>query len=150
MNLVSDKAILLLVEDNPADELLTRRELERNGLVNNIIVAHDGVEAVEILLGDGGLATVGSGKMPTVVLLDLKLPKLDGHQVLNRIRADERTKTLPVVILTSSDEERDIVRGYNGGANGYVCKPVNFSEFRDAIKKLSLYWLLTNKPPPVP
>lgn len=149
MSIAEHRTTILLVEDNPRDELLTCRELERHNLANHIVVAHDGAEAVELLYGENGLATNGAEDMPAAVMLDLKLPKLNGHQVLERIRADERTKTLPVVILTSSDLESDIIKGYENGANGYVCKPVDFEEFRATIKKLGLFWLLTNTPPPM-
>ena len=137
---------ILLVEDNPDDVALTMRALKSHNITNDVIVVEDGVQAVEYLLGAKGRP--GAEELPAVVLLDLKLPRLDGLQVLERIRADERTRLLPVVILTSSDEERDIVKGYSLGANSYVRKPVDFVEFTEAAKQLGLYWLLMNRAPP--
>ncbi len=131
---------ILLVEDTEADEVLIKRSLKKSGVVNDINVARDGAEAIEYLFGDGW----EDRALPTLVLLDLKLPKLDGHQVLEKIRENERTKLLPVVILTSSDEESDIVRSYKGGANSYVQKPVNFDELSTAVRNLGLYWMVTN------
>jgi two-component system response regulator len=131
---------ILLVEDNPDDELLTRRAFEKNRIGNRIVVAHDGVEALEILFG--------GGELPQLVLLDLKLPRIDGLEVLRRVRADDRTRLLPVVVLTSSREERDLVESYRLGANSYVRKPVDFDEFVEAARQLGLYWLLLNEPPP--
>jgi two-component system response regulator len=138
---------ILLVEDNPDDAALTMRALKSHNITNDVVVARDGVEALDYLLGkEGKPATEES---PAVVLLDLKLPKLNGLEVLQRIRADERTRLLPVVILTSSDEERDVIDGYRLGANSYVRKPVDFVEFTEAAKQLGLYWLLMNQAPPV-
>ncbi len=137
---------ILLVEDNPDDVALTMRALKSHNITNDVIVAEDGVQAVEYLFGAKGRP--GAEELPAVVLLDLKLPRLDGLQVLERIRADQRTRVLPVVILTSSDEERDIVKGYSLGANSYVRKPVDFVEFTEAAKQLGLYWLLMNRAPP--
>jgi len=135
---------VLLVEDDPNDEMLTKHALERNKIGNKLIVAHDGAEALEYLLG-------GEGKpphpMPEVVLLDLKLPKVPGLEVLRRIRADSRTHALPVVVLTSSAEEKDMLRSYDLGANSYVQKPVNFEDFMEAARQLGLYWLVLNKSP---
>jgi two-component system, response regulator len=139
---------ILLVEDNPDDEALTLRALSKNNLANGVVVARDGVEAIEFLFGTGAYTGRDVRDLPEVVLLDLKLPKLDGFEVLRRIRADERTKTLPVVILTSSKEERDIAQSYRDGCNSYVRKPVNFDEFLDAARQLGLYWLLLNERPP--
>jgi two-component system response regulator len=139
---------ILLVEDNPDDEALTIRALHKNHLANGVVVARDGAEAVDFLFGTGAHAGRNVDDRPEVVLLDLKLPKLDGFEVLRRIRADERTKTLPVVILTSSKEERDIAQGYADGCNSYVRKPVNFDEFVEAARQLGLYWLLLNERPP--
>ncbi len=142
------KKTILLVEDNPDDEMLTRMALQENNLLNEIVVAHDGVEALDYLFGRGRYAGRDLNDKPQVVLLDLKLPKLDGLDVLRAIRADDRTKFLPVVILTSSNEEQDLLAGYSFGANSYVRKPVDFHQFTDAVKQLGLYWLLLNEPPP--
>ena len=141
---------ILLVEDNPDDEALTLRALKKNNLANGVVVARDGAEAVDFLFGTGAHAGRDVGDLPEIVLLDLKLSKLDGFEVLRRIRANDRTKTLPVVILTSSKEERDIVQGYRDGCNSYVRKPVNFDEFVDAARQLGMYWLLLNEGPPTP
>jgi two-component system response regulator len=137
---------ILLVEDNRDDVKLTLRALKSNNITNEVIVAEDGVQALEYLFGTEG-GSVPS-EMPAVVLLDLKLPKLNGMEVLQRIRSNERTRLLPVVILTSSDEERDVLDGYSFGANSYVRKPVDFVEFTQAAKQLGLYWLLMNRTPP--
>ncbi|MDC4226291.1 MAG: response regulator [Candidatus Manganitrophus sp.] len=142
------KKTILLVEDNPDDEMLTRMALQENNLLNEIVVAHDGAEALDYLFGRGRYAGRDLNDKPQVVLLDLKLPKLDGLDVLRAIRADDRTKFLPVVILTSSNEEQDLLAGYSLGANSYVRKPVDFHQFTDAVKQLGLYWLLLNEPPP--
>jgi two-component system response regulator len=139
---------ILLVEDNPDDEALTLRALNKNKVANSVVVARDGAEAVDFLFGTGAHAGRDINNLPQIVLLDLKLPKLDGFEVLRRIRADDRTKMLPVVILTSSKEERDVVQGYRDGCNSYVRKPVNFDEFVDAARQLGLYWLLLNEGPP--
>jgi len=139
---------ILLVEDNADDVALTLRALKTHNIKNEVVVAQDGVQALDHLFGpDGGPAPEW---LPAVVLLDLKLPKVNGLDVLRRIRADERTRLLPVVILTSSDEERDIVDGYSLGANSYVRKPVDFVEFTQAAQQLGLYWLLMNTAPPPP
>lgn len=140
---MSEKCILL-VEDNPDDEALTLRAFKKNNIRNEIVVARDGAEALEYLFGK---ATQGGRNLPQVVLLDLKLPKIDGIEVLRRIRADERTELLPVVILTSSKEEQDIVNSYRVGCNSYVRKPVNFDDFLEAARQLGLYWLLLNETP---
>ncbi len=139
---------ILLVEDNPDDEVLTVRELQKQHIVNEIIVVRDGVEALEYLFGTGQYAWRDVRDFPTVVLLDLKLPKVDGLEVLRRIRADDRTKHLPVVVLTSSDDQRDVVESYRLGANSYVCKPVNFNQFQEAVRHVQFYWLRLNEPPP--
>jgi len=132
---------ILLVEDNPDDIELTRRAFQKSKVLNELVVAHDGEEALELLHGDKVIC-------PALVLLDLKLPKIDGLEVLRRIRANERTKLYPVVILTSSREERDLVKGYTVGANSYIRKPVDFEKFVEAVKNLGLYWLVLNEPPP--
>jgi two-component system, response regulator len=137
--------VILLVEDNPKDEALTLRALKKSNISNQVVVAHDGAEALDYLHGNAAAAASG---MPQLVLLDLKLPKIDGLEVLRRLRADERTRLLPVVILTSSNEESDLVRGYSLGANSYVRKPVDFVEFAEAVRQLGLYWLLLNERPP--
>ena len=141
--------VILLVEDNPDDEALTLRALRRANLGNDIVVARDGVEALDSLFGTGAHADRDVRHLPQVMLLDLKLPRIDGLEVLRRVRADERTRVLPVVILTSSNEERDRIDGYTLGANSYVRKPVDFNEFVDAVRQLGLYWLLLNQPPPM-
>src|SRR5713226_6252671 len=143
-----DNHVILLVEDNPDDEALTLRALNKNSIRNEIIVAHDGVEALDYLFGEGSYAGRNTNSVPDVILLDLKLPKLDGLDVLRRIRADERTRLLPVVILTSSIEDQDRINGYGLGANSYVRKPVDFNEFMEAVRQLGLYWLILNQPPP--
>lgn len=140
---------ILLVEDNPDDELLTVRALKRNNVLNEIVVAHDGVEALDYLLGTGSYADRDMAVMPQIILLDLKLPKIDGLEVLRRLRANERTRLIPVIILTSSKEETDIVRGYSLGANSYIRKPIDFEQFVQAVQQLKLYWLVLNEAPPV-
>jgi CheY-like chemotaxis protein len=140
---------ILLVEDNPDDEALTLRALKKNNIKNEVIVAHDGAEALEYLFGTGKFTGRNADFIPQVVLLDLKLPKVDGLEVLRQLRADQRTKLLPVVILTSSNEEQDRINGYDLGANSYVRKPVDFNQFIDAVRQLGLYWLILNEAPPV-
>lgn len=140
--------VVLLVEDNSSDEALALRALRKSNMGDNVVVVRDGAEALDYLLGRDRDLPDGRA-MPHLVLLDLNLPKIDGLEVLRRIRADERTKLLPVVILTSSGEERDIVSGYDLGANSYVRKPVDFIQFADAVRQLGLYWLGINEPPPV-
>jgi two-component system response regulator len=140
--------VILLVEDNPDDEALTVRALKKSKIVNEVVVARDGVAALEYLFGEGAHAGRDTNDMPQVVLLDLKLPKLDGLGVLRRVRADDRTRLLPVVILTSSNEEHDRVNSYGLGANSYVRKPVDFDQFVAAAAQLGLYWLVLNEPPP--
>lgn len=141
--------IILLVEDNPDDVELTIRAFKKNNIMNKVIIASDGVEALDYLFGTGTYAGRDLQDLPVVILLDLKLPKIDGMEVLKQIRQDERTKLIPVVILTSSSEQKDVVNGYSLGANGYIRKPVEFSKFVEAMKALGLYWLLWNEPPPV-
>jgi len=138
-----------LVEDNPDDEVLTRRALKKNNIGNEVIVARDGAEALDYLFATGTYEGRDPSSMPQVVLLDLKLPKVDGLEVLRRIRANERTKLLPVVILTSSKEQRDLVDGYGYGANSYIRKPVDFAQFVEAVRQLGLYWLVLNETPQV-
>jgi CheY-like chemotaxis protein len=142
------KKIILLVEDNPDDEVLALRALKKNHLLNEVIVVHDGVEALDYLFGTGAYANRGTAIMPQLILLDLKLPKMDGLEVLQQIRAHERTKLLPVVILTSSNEEKDLFDSYNFGANSYIRKPVDFTQFTQAIQQLKSYWLVLNESPP--
>lgn len=143
-----NEKVILLVEDNPDDVDLTLRALKKNNIMNEVAVAHDGAEALEYLFGIGKYAGRNMNIMPEVVLLDLKLPKVDGLEVLQRIRADERTQLLPVVILTSSKEERDVINGYKLGANSYIRKPVDWNQFMEAVRQLGLYWLVLNVPPP--
>ena len=139
---------ILLVEDSADDEALTLRALKKNNILNEVIVTRDGAEAVEYLLGSGAKSHQELSPGPAVVLLDLKLPKIDGLEVLRRIRGDHRTRLLPVVILTSSKEEQDLVAGYKLGANSYIRKPVDFNQFMEAIRQLGLYWLVLNEAPP--
>jgi len=141
---------ILLVEDNPDDEALTLRAFRKNNITNEVVVARDGAEALDYLFATGAYAKREAGVMPQIVILDLKLPKIDGLEVLRRLRAAPQTKLLPVVILTSSNEERDRLEGYGLGANSYVRKPVDFAEFVDAVRQLGLYWLLLNERPPAP
>jgi two-component system, response regulator len=140
--------IILLVEDNPDDEELTLLAFKKCNIANEVGVARDGVEALDFLFGTGAHAGRDLSVMPTMILLDLKLPKVDGLEVLKRLRANERTRRLPVVILTSSREQQDVVESYNLGANSYVRKPVDFAQFMEATKQLGLYWLVLNEPPP--
>jgi len=139
---------ILLVEDNSDDEALTLRALKKNNIKNEVVIARDGAEALEYLFGTGKYAGRNTSLTPQVVLLDLKLPKVEGLEVLRRVRADQRTKLLPVVILTSSNEEQDRIDGYGLGVNSYVRKPVDFSQFMDAARQLGLYWLILNEAPP--
>lgn len=135
---------ILLVEDNPDDEVLTLRALERNNILNEVAVVRDGAEALDYLFGQGVYSTRDIRHLPEVVLLDLKLPKIDGLEVLRRIRSEPLTRRLAVVILTSSNEERDIISGYDLGANSYIRKPVDFNQFMEAVRQLGLYWLVLN------
>lgn len=139
---------ILLVEDNPDDIQLTLRAFKKNNIANNIIVKRDGAEALDFLLGTGAQSASGSNQWPAVVLLDLKLPKIDGLEVLKRLREDPRSRLLPVIILTSSMQEKDLINSYSHGANSYVRKPVDFDQFMEAVRQLGMYWLLINEPPP--
>lgn len=143
------ESVILLVEDNPDDEALTLRALKKNNIRNEVVIARDGVEAVDYLFGTGAHAGRDLSTMPQVVLLDLKLPKMDGFEVLERIRSSEATKFLPVVILTTSNEDQDRIRGYGLGANSFVRKPVEFDKFIEAVRQLGLYWLILNESAPV-
>ena len=140
--------VILLVEDNPSDVGLTQRALAKSRVANELVVAEDGQEALDYLFGTGAPAGRDVAQLPTLVLLDLKLPRADGLEVLRQIRADERTGRLPVVILTSSKEEQDVAASYDLGANSYIQKPVDFSQFAQAVQHLGLYWLVLNEPPP--
>ena len=143
-----EQKTILLVEDNPNDVTLTERALKKSHILNELIVTKDGVEALDYLFGEGKWINRDLKHTPQLVLLDLKLPKIDGLEVLKRIRANERTKLLPVVILTSSGEEKDLIDGYSLGANSYIRKPVSFDQFADAVRNLGLYWLVLNEAPP--
>jgi two-component system, response regulator len=140
--------MILLVEDNPDDEALTVRALNKNKIVNSLAVVRDGVEALDFLFCTGPYSERDPHEMPEVILLDLKLPKVDGLEVLRQVRANERTRLLPVVILTSSKEEQDLLKSYSFGANSYIRKPVDFSQFVEAIHQLGMYWLVLNEAPP--
>jgi two-component system, response regulator len=139
---------ILLVEDNPDDVVLTLRAFKKNNVANEVVVAGDGLEALDYLFGTGKFKERDMSSMPAVILLDLKLPKMDGLNVLERMRADERTKLIPVVILTSSKEEQDVIGSYSLGANSYIRKPVDFNKFVEAVRHLELYWLVLNELPP--
>ena len=143
----SQSKVVLLVEDNPDDVELTLRAFKKYNIMNEVVVASDGAEALDYLFCTGRYASRDTNNLPEIVLLDLKLPKVDGLEVLQRLRADERTKHLPVVILTSSNEERDLINGYKLGANSYVQKLVEFTQFSEAVGRLGIYWLLLNKSP---
>jgi len=143
-----DKRIILLVEDNPDDEILTLRALKKSNIMNEVVVARDGAEAMDFILGQGAYSGRDTSVAPVVTLLDLKLPKVDGLEVLRRIRSDPRTRGYPVVVLTSSKEDQDIAMSYDLGANSYIRKPVDFQQFIEAVRQLGLYWLLLNEPPP--
>lgn len=140
--------VILLVEDNPDDETLTLRALRKNQILNEIVVARDGAEALDYLFGAGIHTGRDTTNQPQLILLDLKLPKVDGLEVLKRVRADPRTALQPVAILTTSNEERDIVSSYQLGVNSYIRKPVDFDSFIEAVRQLGLYWLVLNTPPP--
>lgn len=140
----ADKRTILLVEDNPGDEALTLRALNKNNIRNDVVIARDGVEALDYLFGTGAYAGRDPLELPELVLLDLKLPKVDGLEVLRSIRGDERTRLLPVIMLTSSLEDRDVIESYAKGCNSYVRKPIDFTEFTEAVRQLGLYWLVIN------
>jgi len=144
MQMDTENKIILLIEDNPKDVELTRRALAKANIANKLVVASDGVEALEYLIGN----SADPAELPVVILLDLKLPRINGMEVLQRIRSENRIKHLPVVILTSSNEEHDILQSYSLGANSYIRKPVKFSDFAEAIRQLGLYWLVLNQLPP--
>lgn len=140
--------IILLVEDNPDDELLMLRALKKNRIANDVVVARDGVEALDYLFGRGAYAERDTSETPQLMLLDLKLPKISGLEVLQQIRNDARTRYIPVVVLTSSSEDGDIIKSYDLGANSFVQKPVDFNDFMEATRQLGTYWLITNKTAP--
>jgi len=143
-----DKKTILLVEDNPDDEILALRALKKNLISNEVVVARDGAEALDYLFCTGIYADRNPAQLPQLILLDLKLPKIDGLEVLQHIRANKNTKLLPVVILTSSNEEQDLIESYNLGANSYIRKPVDFIQFTEVVRQLKLYWLALNEAPP--
>jgi CheY-like chemotaxis protein len=145
-----DDKVILLVEDNADDEVLTLRALKKNNIRNEVVIARDGSEALDYLFGTGVHADRDFTVMPQIILLDLKLPKVDGFEVLQRVRSNEATKLLPVVILTTSNEDQDRIRGYGLGANSFVRKPVEFDKFIEAVRQLGLYWLILNETAPVP
>ena len=149
MNAIASAKTILLVEDNPDDEALAIRALKRHHISNEVVVARDGVEALEYLFCTGMYAKRDINLKPTVILLDLKLPRVDGLEVLRRLRDDERTKLLPVVVLTTSSEEQDMLNSYSLGCNSYIRIPVDFVQFSEAIRQLGMYWLLMNEPPPL-
>lgn len=145
---MDEAPIILLVEDNPADVKLTERAFKKSNIANTLVVAHDGQEALDCLFGEGACAGMPLPRLPAIVLLDLKLPRVDGLEVLRQIRAHERTSLLPVIILTSSREEQDVINSYKLGANSYIRKPVDFKQFVEAATQLGIYWLVVNEPPP--
>ena len=141
--------IIMLLEDNPDDEALTLRALRKNNIQNEVVVARDGVEALDYLFGSGAYTGRDTRIKPLVILLDLKLPKIDGLEVLRRLRSDERTRFIPVVVLTSSKEEQDLINSYRLGCNSYIRKPIDFIQFVEAVRQLGLYWLVLNEAPPL-
>ncbi|MBN1368036.1 MAG: response regulator [Dehalococcoidales bacterium] len=144
-----ERKVILLVEDNPDDVDLTLRSFKQHNISNEVVVAQDGIEALDYLFATGAYSGRDKNVLPAVVLLDLNMPKIDGLEILRRIRGNKLTELIPVVILTSSNEENDVITGYKLGANSYVRKPVDFDQFSEAIRLLGLYWLLTNEPPPI-
>ncbi|HEB57448.1 MAG TPA: response regulator [Gammaproteobacteria bacterium] len=141
---INNQKVILLVEDNPDDEALTLRALKKNRIANHVDVARDGAEALDYLFAQGKYQHLKNETLPQLVLLDLKLPKIDGHEVLKQLRKNDRTRHIPIVILTSSNEERDIISSYDNGTNSYIKKPVDFVQFTEAIGQLGLYWLVLN------
>lgn len=147
---MTQKSVLMLVEDNPDDEELTLLAFERNNISSEVVVAHDGVEALDYLFGTGIYNARDMSVMPALILLDLQLPRINGLEVLRRLRADNRTKLIPVVILTTSNEEQDLINSYSLGCNSYIRKPVDYDQFLTAVHQLGMYWLILNEAPPVP
>jgi len=145
---MNSNKVILLIEDNPSDVDLTRRALEKARVANDLMVVEDGRDALDYIFGEGAHAGRDVADLPALTLLDLKLPRVPGLEVLRRIRADARTRRMPVVILTSSKEEQDVAAGYDAGVNSYIRKPVDFKQFQQAIEQLGLYWLILNEPPP--
>ncbi len=143
-----DQTTILLIEDNPDDVELTLHAFKKNNMANDVVVATNGAEGLDYLFGTGKYGGRDPEESPALILLDLQLPKIGGLEVLRKLREDERTKRVPVVIMTTSDEEEDIVNGYNGGANSYLRKPVDFTEFMNSVKQLEMYWMVLNTPPP--
>ena len=141
--------MIMLLEDNPDDEALTLRALKKNNIRNEVVVAHDGVEALDYLFGSGTFTGRDTRIKPLIILLDLKLPKIDGLEVIRRLRSDERTRFIPVVVLTSSKEEQDLINSYRLGCNSYVRKPIDFVQFVEAVRQLGLYWLVLNEAAPL-
>jgi two-component system response regulator len=142
------KKPIMLAEDNSDDEMLTLRALKQNNIANEVVIAHDGVEVLDFLFCQGSHSGRDPALMPAMLLLDLKMPKMGGLEVLEHLRADPRTELLPIIILTSSKEEHDLIQGYKLHANSYIRKPVNFTQFIEAVKQIGMYWLVLNEPPP--